>query len=224
MGGMACVSTPSIRNLITTESSRVSMWMSEARRCSAVKIVVSTSRMMGLVSPGAGQLVDGKGFFRAGGFVFADDLEAFAGFFQHALRLLGLLQDVVDLLQGRDFGDNPLLQQQADFVDHHQLAGIGDRNRQPAVGGLFQRNELVAEHQFGGEFLEQLVMKLEVGEVDELAAIAARDVLRAFQVGDGIARRRPSARHSRRSRKVISFLPLPFLTSPLLCPATDLRL
>ena len=121
--------------------------------------------------------------------VFADDLEAFAGFFQHALRLLGLLQDVGDLLQRRDFGDDALLQQQADLVDHHQLAGIGDRDHQLAVLRLFQRHEVVAEHQVDGDLLEQLVMQLEAGEVDEFAAIAPRHILRAFQVGDGIARR-----------------------------------
>ena len=64
--------------------------------------------------------------------VFANDVERepFAGFFQHALRLLGLLQDVADLLEGRNLGDDPLAEQQADLVDHHQLAGIGDRDRQ----------------------------------------------------------------------------------------------
>ena len=81
--------------------------------------------------------------------VFADNVEreAFAGFFQHALRLLGLLEDFADLRQRGNFGDDALAQQQADFVDHHQLAGIGDRDGQLAVRGFFQRNEVVAEHQ-----------------------------------------------------------------------------
>ena len=147
---------------------------------------------MGLVSPCRRQLVDGEGFFGARGFVFADDLEAFAGFFQHALRLLGLLENVVDLLQGRDFGEDALLQQQADLVDHHQLAGIGDGDGQLAVLGFLQRNEVVAEHQFRRELLEQLVVKLEVGEVDELAAITPRDVLGAFQIGERDCPSRPS--------------------------------
>ncbi len=135
------------------------------------------------------QLVDGQRLFGAGGLVFANNLEAFAGFLQYALRLLGLLQDVRDLLQRRHFGDDPFLKQQTDLVDHHQLAGIGDRNRQLAVRRLFQRHEVVAEHQLRRELLEQLVVKLKVGEVDKLAAIAPRHVLRALQVGGRIPRR-----------------------------------
>ena len=135
------------------------------------------------------QLVDGQRFFGASVLIFANDLEAFAGLFQNALRLLGLLENVGDLLQRRNFGDDALLQQQADLVDHHQLAGIGDGNGQFAVGGFFQRHEVVAEHQLDRNLLEQLVMQFEVGEVDEFAAVAPRHVLRALQVGDGIARR-----------------------------------
>ena len=59
---------------------------------------------------GRGQLVDRQGFFRAGIFVLADNLETFAGFFENALRLLGLVEDVVDLLQRGNFGDDALLQ------------------------------------------------------------------------------------------------------------------
>ena len=79
--------------------------------------------------------------------------------------------------------------QQADFVNHHQLAGIGNGDRQLAVRGLLQRHELVAEHQLDRDFLEQLVMQLEAAQVDELAAIASRYVLCTFQVGEGIASR-----------------------------------
>ena len=59
--------------------------------------MVSTRRMIGLMSALAGQLLDRDGL--VGVLVFGDDIEreAFAGFFQHALRLLGLLQDVADL-------------------------------------------------------------------------------------------------------------------------------
>ena len=81
-----------------------------------------------------------------------------------------------------------LLQQQADLVDHHQLAGIGDRNREPSVGGLFQWNEVVAEHQVDRDLLEQIVMELESAEIDELAAVAPRDILRAFQIRDADCR------------------------------------
>ena len=47
IGFMADWSTPSMRYLITTSLSRVSMWMSEARRLSASKTAESTRRMMG---------------------------------------------------------------------------------------------------------------------------------------------------------------------------------
>ncbi len=47
IGFIAGWSTPSMRYLMTTSLSRVSMWMSEARRFRASKIVESTSRMMG---------------------------------------------------------------------------------------------------------------------------------------------------------------------------------
>ena len=163
--------------------------MSEARRCSAVKIVVSTSRMIGLVSPVAVSLSMDKRFFGAGILVFANNLEAFAGLFEHALRLLGFLENVGDLLQRRNFGDDALLQQQADFVDHHQLAGIGDGDGELPVGSLFQRHEVVAEHQLDGNFLEQFVMQFEAAQIDELAAVAPRHILRALQVGNRIAGR-----------------------------------
>jgi hypothetical protein len=84
--------------------------MSEARRCSAVKIVVSTRRMIGLVSPPVAVSlsivsVSSTPVFSSSRMI----CEAFAGLFEHALRLLGLFENVVDLLQGRDFGDDALL-------------------------------------------------------------------------------------------------------------------
>src|SRR5579875_1161036 len=50
IGAIAGCSTPSMRYFTSSESSYVSMWMSEARRSSAVKIVVSTSRIIGEIS------------------------------------------------------------------------------------------------------------------------------------------------------------------------------
>ena len=47
IGSMALYRTPSMRYLMITSRSRVSMWMSEARRCSALKTVESTSLMIG---------------------------------------------------------------------------------------------------------------------------------------------------------------------------------
>src|SRR5208283_3630264 len=128
------------------------------------------------------QLVDGDGLV-VPGLVLADHVEreSLARVFQHAFRLLGLLQNVGDLLQRRNFGDDPLAQQQADLVDHHQLAGIRNCNRQPPVRRLIQRNELIAEHQVYRDLLEQIVVQLEIGQVDELATVAPRDIPRTRQ-------------------------------------------
>ena len=108
--------------------------------------------------------------------------EVFAGLLQHALRLLGLLQHVADLRQRRHLGDDAPPQQQADLVDHHQLAGIGDGDHQPPVLRLLQRHEVVAEHQVHFDLAEQFVLNVEVLQVHELAAVAARQVLRMRQL------------------------------------------
>ena len=77
-----------------------------------------------------------------------------------------------------DTGDDALAQQAGDFIDHHQAAGIADGDDQ-AVLVLLQRNEVVAEHHVHGHGAEQVVLDTEVLQVDELAAIATREHLRA---------------------------------------------
>ena len=57
------------------------------------------------------------------------------------------------------------------------------------VGCFFQRNEVVAEHQLDGNLFEKFVVQLEVGEVDKLAAIAPRHILRPFEIRDRVAGR-----------------------------------
>ena len=79
-----------------------------------------------------------------------------------------------------DLGGDAAAQQQADLVDHHQLAGIGDGDQQASVVLLFQRHEVVAEHQVHWDLAEQLVLDVEVLQVHELAAIAPRQVLAMF--------------------------------------------
>ena len=94
IGFMAGCSTPSMRYLITTSVSRVSMWMSEARRLRASKTVESTSRMIGrLVRL---DLVDGEDLLAV--LVLAEDLdlEGLRGLLQHALRALAALQRLLD--------------------------------------------------------------------------------------------------------------------------------
>ena len=99
------------------------MWMSEARRSSAVKMVVSTRRMMGLMSS---SLVSFSMEMFSSGFVFAGEHvegEAFAGFVEHALRLLGFLQQVGDLRQRGHAGDDAMAEQAGDLVEHHEPRG-----------------------------------------------------------------------------------------------------
>ena len=141
--------------------------MSEARRSSAVKMVVSTRRMIGQMSSSAGQLLDGDVLV---GVVFAGEHikgEALGGFVEHALRLLGLLEQVGDLRERGDAGDDALAEQAGDLVEHHQLRGVGDGDHE-AVVVLLERHEVVAEHHVDRHGLEELVLDLEVLQVDEL--------------------------------------------------------
>ena len=138
-----------MRYLTSSESSKVSRWMSEARRSSAVKMVVSTRRMMGEMSSSAVRLLDGDVFV---GVVFAGEHvegEAFGGFVEHALRLLGLLEQVGDLRERGDAGDEARAEQAGDLVEHHQLGGVGDGDGEAAFE-LLQRHEVVAEHHVDG--------------------------------------------------------------------------
>src|SRR6185437_3807441 len=88
-----------------------------------------------------GQLVNGNAFVGIAVFI-VDHIqrEAFAGVFQHALGLLSLFQDFADLRQRGHLGQNAFAQQNADFINHHQLAGVGDGDGQAAVAGFFQGN------------------------------------------------------------------------------------
>src|SRR5579864_5687155 len=109
--------------------------------------------------------------------------EAFAGLIEHALRLLGLGQDVIDLDQSCDFSLDTAVEQQADFVDHHQLAGIRDGNPQGPVF-FFQRDEAVAEHQVHGHGLEKLSVKMVAAKIDEIAAVAGGELASARLAAD----------------------------------------
>ena len=120
----------------------------------------------------AGQLLDGDVF--VGGSVFAgDDVEGepFAGFVKHALRLLGLLQQVSDLRERGDARDDAMAEQAGDFVEHHEPRGIADRNDEH-IGLLLDGHEVVAEHQFHGHRAQQVVLDLEVFQINKLGVIA----------------------------------------------------
>src|SRR6185437_10075432 len=85
----------------------------------------------------------------------ADNLEreSFCRLIENALGLLRAFQQVADLRGGGNADDQLLAQQQRQFVIHQQLAGIRNHNNERIVVG-FERNEVVAEHQFRGNGME----------------------------------------------------------------------
>ena len=87
--------------------------------------------------------------------------EAFAGFVEDALRLLGFLEQVGDLRERGDAGDDAMAEQAGDFVEHHEARGIADGDDQ-RIGLLLDGHEVVAEHQFHGNGAQQVVLDLEV--------------------------------------------------------------
>ena len=71
----------------------------------------------------------------SGRLLFADHVEreAFGDFFQHALRLLGLLEQLGDLRKRGDLDPQLLVQQQRQLVDQVQVPRIGKRDIQRSV-------------------------------------------------------------------------------------------
>ena len=92
---------------------------------------------------------------------------------QHALRLLRLLQQVGNLRERRHPRHQPLPKQPGDLVQHHQLRGVGNRDRQPSLR-LLQRHKVVPEHHVDRHALEELMLDLEVLQVDKLRVIPPR--------------------------------------------------
>ena len=80
-----------------------------------------------------GQLVDGERFVLV--LFVADDVEreAFGHFFEHALRLLGFLEQVGNLRERGDLDAQLLLQQDGQLVDQVEVARIGQRDVQVPV-------------------------------------------------------------------------------------------
>ncbi len=119
----------------------------------------------------AGELLDRNIFV---GIVFAAhhvEGEAFAGFLKHALRLLGLLQDLSDLRERGNARHDAMAEQPGNLVEHHQLRGVADGDHQ-RLALLLDGHEVVAEHQFHRHRAQQVVLDLEVLQVDELGVIA----------------------------------------------------
>ena len=117
-------------------------------------------------------------------FLVADDLqrEPFGGLIQHALRLLGALQQIANLRSGGDADLQALAQQEREFVGELQLAGIGHGDHQGGVVGL-QRHEFVAEHQFGRDAAEKIGIDALLAQIHERATIALGEPARLIALG-----------------------------------------
>ncbi len=125
IGSIAWYSTPSMRYLITTSRSRVSTWMSEARRCRALKIVESTSLMIGEESEVSRSM---RQRLLAGLLVLGDDLdpELLGRLLEHALGRLALLEDLLDRRLRADADADRRAEQQLELVDHQHVGRVGD--------------------------------------------------------------------------------------------------
>ena len=111
--------------------------------------------------------------------------EALGDLFQYALRLLGLLEHLGDLRECGDLDPQFLLQQQGQFVDQVEVAGIGEGDIQCAVLRV-HGHEVVAEHQVHGNGAEQLVVDGSFPQVDVLVAVARGQRLRLRRLRRGV--------------------------------------
>ena len=103
--------------------------------------------------------------------------EALGHLFEHALRLLGLLEQIGDLRERRHLDAQLLVEQQRQLVDQPQVARIGQGDIERAVLRV-QRHEVVAEHQIDRDRAEQLVIDRPFAQVDVFAAVASRQRVR----------------------------------------------
>ncbi len=107
--------------------------------------------------------------------------EALGRLIEHTLRLLRLLQQIRNLRQRRHPRHQPRTQQPRNLIQHHQLRGVRDRNRQPPPG-LLQRHKVIAKHHIHRHTFEQLVLDLEVLQIHKLRVVPPRQRLRAIRL------------------------------------------
>ena len=117
------------------------------------------------------QPVDGQ---RLVGILFVPDhveREALGDFVQHALRLLGFLEQVGDLRERRDLDPQLLAQQHGQLVDQAEIARVGQGDiERPVVP--FNGHEVVAEHQVHRDGGEQVVIDADFAQIHELVVVA----------------------------------------------------
>jgi hypothetical protein len=158
-----------MRYLITTSVSRVSMWMSLARRWMALKIVESTSLMIG--AGVGGDAVDRQDLLAV--LVLLDELDAevLGRLVEHALALSDFCRISSIAERHPDLDLDRLAEQQLELVDLDHVGGVGHHHRQAAVE-LPLGDEPVAQHQVERDAAEQVVVDPEVVHVDELEPVA----------------------------------------------------
>ena len=94
---------------------------------------------------------------------------------QNSLGLFRLVQQVVDLRQGRDRDPQLLAEQSGDLVKFRQARRIGDGDLQSAVG-LGDRHEVVPKHQIDRDRPEQIAVNVSGRQVQERVTVTRRQL------------------------------------------------
>ena len=118
-----------------------------------------------------GEFVDRESFVGVVVVAYDVEREAFGDFFEDALGLLGLLEEVADLGGSGDFDAQLFVEQEAQLVDHVEVARVGEGDIKGAVDGA-ERYEVVPEHEVNGDAAEEVVVDGAFAEVDVFAAVA----------------------------------------------------
>ena len=122
------------------------------------------------VAVGGGELVDRERLVVGLLAAHHVEREALGHLFEHALGLLGLLEQVGDLRQRGYLDPQLFVEQQRQFVDQVEVARIGQGDIERAVLRP-QRHEVVPEHQVHGDRPEQLVVDGAFPQIDVLAPV-----------------------------------------------------
>ena len=153
------------------------MWMSLARRSSALKMVVSTRRITGAMSLSAAV---SRSMERVSSALSSSATTSSA---KPSVTSSSTRCDCSVFLSRSEICESVatltlqlLLQQDGQLVDQVEVAGVGEGDLQGAVFGA-QGHEVVAEHQVHRDGAEQLVVDVPLPQVDELAAVAPGQLL-----------------------------------------------
>ena len=154
-----------MRYLITTSLSRVSMWMSEARRWMALKIdrVDQLDDRRGV----GGDAVDRQDLLAVLVLLHELDAEVLGRLVEHALGRLGLLEDLVDRRPAPTRTSTGAAERQLDLVDQRaRPTGRPSRPRPRRPVGC-SGDELVAQHHVDRDLPEQVGLDAELRQLVE---------------------------------------------------------